>query len=71
MHDENSFMAAFGSDSTAVIISIKFINPFSYAKKLSFLVSGCRISYATMLVFNSELISSTIMPEKFRNRGPA
>jgi hypothetical protein len=46
------------------VISIKFINPCLYTEKLSFLVSGCRISYASMLVFNFESVSNIIMHER-------
>jgi hypothetical protein len=48
------------SGSTAVISIKKFINSGLYAETFSFLVSGCRISYALMLISNFESLSNII-----------
>jgi hypothetical protein len=70
MHDENSFMETFGIGQTAVI-SIKIHKSLLIHRKIVIFFSGCRISYASMLVFNFESISNIIMPENFRHRGSA
>jgi hypothetical protein len=67
MHDENSFMATYGIGQHGGHKHKIHKSLLICRKILIFLVSGYRVLYATMLVFNSESIPNIIMHEKFRH----